>query len=204
LPNVSKAERIVCSSIRIQRCSGAGAIGTFFLEDIQITTIKISKIISGGQTGADQAALDAAAKIKIPYGGWIPKGRKTEAGRLPDRYRMCEMPTKSYALRTEQNVVCSDGTLIISHGPLSGGSKYTQAMAAKHSKPYLHINLCESGDAKAAESAKAFVKENKIKILNVAGPRASEDPRIYLAAMRLITRVLSSCGRPHLQNKRIS
>jgi hypothetical protein len=142
--------------------------------------------------------------MQIPHGGWIPKGRKTDAGRLPDRYQMWEMPTKSYASRTEQNVICSDGTLIISHGALSGGSKYTQAMAAKHSKPYLHINLCDSSDSEAAESARAFVKENKIKTLNIAGPRASEDPRIYLATMRLIIRVLSSRGHPQARSKHIS
>ncbi len=82
----------------------------------------LKKIISGGQTGADQAALDAAIKLGIPHGGWIPKGRSTENGKLPDKYKLKEMPTKSYPNRTEQNVIDSDGTLIITHGKLTGGS----------------------------------------------------------------------------------
>ena len=76
----------------------------------------IRKIISGGQTGADRAALDVAIKFNIPHGGWIPKGRKAEDGRLPDRYQLQEMPTPSYPERTEQNVIDSDGTLIFSRG----------------------------------------------------------------------------------------
>jgi predicted Rossmann-fold nucleotide-binding protein len=79
----------------------------------------ISKIISGGQTGVDQAALDVAIALGIPHGGWIPKGRKTENGALPDKYRLKEMSTSSYAKRTEQNVIDSEGTLIISLGPLT-------------------------------------------------------------------------------------
>ena len=81
----------------------------------------IRKIISGGQTGADQAALDAAIKLDIPHGGWIPKGRLTENGPLPDKYKLTEMPGSGYTLRTEQNVIDSNGTLIISHGKLSEG-----------------------------------------------------------------------------------
>jgi hypothetical protein len=85
----------------------------------------IKKIISGGQTGADQAALDAAIKWDIPHGGWVPKGRRTESGPLSNRYQLKEMPTDSYPSRTEQNVIDSDGTLIITHGELTGGSEYT-------------------------------------------------------------------------------
>ena len=78
----------------------------------------IKKIISGGQTGADQAALDVAIESGIPHGGWIPKGRKTENGRLPDKYQLKEMATSSYPKRTEQNIIDSHGTLIISNGKL--------------------------------------------------------------------------------------
>ena len=89
----------------------------------------IEKIVSGGQTGADQGALDAALELDIPHGGWIPLGRRTEAGPLPDNYRLKEMSTDSYPRRTEQNVIDSDGTLIFSHGRLAGGSGYTRKMA---------------------------------------------------------------------------
>jgi len=81
----------------------------------------LSKIISGGQTGADQAALDAAIALGILHGGWIPKGRLTEAGPLPDKYALTEMPTKDYLARTRQNVLDSDGTVIFSHGDRTGG-----------------------------------------------------------------------------------
>jgi hypothetical protein len=79
----------------------------------------VKKIISGGQTGADQAALDAAVHLGIPHGGWIPKGRRTEGGMLSDKYKLKEMTLSSYPKRTEQNVVDSDGTLVISHGNLA-------------------------------------------------------------------------------------
>ena len=95
----------------------------------------LKRIISGGQTGADQATLDAATELGIPHGGWIPKGRLMETGPLPDKYQLQEMPTKSYPKRTEQNVIDSHGTLIVSHGKLTGGSKYTQDLAIKHKLP---------------------------------------------------------------------
>ena len=84
------------------------------------------KIISGGQTGADRAALDFAIKYFIPHGGWIPKGRLTEEGRLDDKYKLKEMPTGSYPARTEKNVKDSDGTLIFSRGKPTGGTDYTR------------------------------------------------------------------------------
>ena len=86
----------------------------------------IKRIISGGQTGADRAALDVAIKLGIPHGGWIPKGRRTEDGSLPVKYQLEEMPTASYPKRTERNVLGSDGTPIISHGKLVGGSAVTR------------------------------------------------------------------------------
>ena len=89
----------------------------------------LEKIVSGGQTGADRAALDFAIKQKIPHGGWVPKGGLAEDGPLPKKYKLTEMPTDSYQERTEQNVIDSDGTVIISHGKLTGGSAYTQKMA---------------------------------------------------------------------------
>ena len=92
----------------------------------------IKKIISGGQTGADRAALDVAIKFNIPHGGWIPKGRIAEDGPLPDKYQLQEMPTSSYPKRTEQNVIDSDGTLIFSRGKPTGGTDYTRKMVLKH------------------------------------------------------------------------
>lgn len=150
----------------------------------------LKKIISGGQTGADQAALDTAIKWNIPHGGWVPRGRLTEAGRLPEKYDMKEMPTTSYPARTEQNVIDSDGTLIISHGPLTDGSKHSKEMAMKHEKPFLHINLNETDSSKAAVRVHEWIMKSEIETLNVAGPRASNDPSIYQAVMHILTMVI--------------
>jgi len=139
----------------------------------------LKKIISGGQTGADQAALDAAIKYSFPYGGWIPKGRLTENGPLPDEYKLKEMPTKNYPDRTEKNALVSDGTVIITHGKLTKGSALTKKFAEKHKHPCFHINLNETPVFRAASEINAWINENNIEILNVAGSRASKDPKIY-------------------------
>ena len=146
----------------------------------------IRKIISGGQTGADRAALDAAIQLGLPHGGWIPKGRLTENGSLPDKYQLAEMPGSSYAQRTEQNVIDSNGTLIISHGQLIEGSDYTRKMAIKHQRPWLHVDLNQTPAFKAAALIHSWIEENAIEILNVAGPRASKDNQIYRAVFKLI------------------
>ena len=139
----------------------------------------IKKIISGGQTGADQAAIDAAIKYSFPYGGLIPKGRLTEDGPLPKKYKLKEMPTSSYPKRTEQNIIDSNGTVIISHGKVTGGSKLTKKLAEKHKRPFLHIDLNKTPAFIAASEINNWVIKHGIEILNVAGPRASKDPKIY-------------------------
>jgi len=139
----------------------------------------IKKIISGGQTGADRAALDAAIELGIPHGGWIPKGRITEDGVLPDKYCLHEMSTDSYPARTEQNAIDSDGTLIVSHGELTGGSAYTRKVAMKHGKTWFHADLNRLPTFQAAMLIHDWINQNGIEILNVAGPRASEDRSIY-------------------------
>lgn len=139
----------------------------------------IKKIISGGQTGADQAALDVAIEAGIPHGGWIPKGRRTEDGPLPDKYRLHEMRTGNYEDRTEKNVLDSDGTLIFSHGPLTGGSALTRELALRHGKPSLHIDFHQMTAMQAAQRLVEWIGEKRIAVLNVAGPRASQDPQIY-------------------------
>lgn len=146
----------------------------------------IEKIISGGQTGADRAALDVAIKLGIPHGGWIPKGRITEEGPLPERYRMQEMPTESYSDRTEKNVIDSDGTLIICRGQPTGGSDYTREMALKHKKQLLHVDLNQTSSFDAASLISSWIKLYQVKILNVAGPSASKDPNVYVDVFRIL------------------
>ena len=151
----------------------------------------IKKIISGGQTGADRAALDVAIKLDIPHGGWIPKGRKTEEGVLPDKYQLKEMPTASYPKRTEQNVLDSDGTLIFSHGKLTGGSALTWKLAKKHGPPWVHADMDIFSVTEAAKIIQSWIDQNEIQVLNVAGARASKDPKIYNATFQLLKIVLN-------------
>jgi hypothetical protein len=150
----------------------------------------IQKIISGGQTGADRAALDVAIKHNIPHGGWIPKGRKAEDGILPKKYHLQEMPTGSYIARTEKNILDSDGTLIVSRGLLSGGSARTMEFAKQHKKPWVHIDLTTTTCPEAARMIQEWVGRNDIKVINVAGPRSSKDEKIYPAVLDLLEATL--------------
>lgn len=160
----------------------------------------IAKIISGGQTGVDRAALDAAIRLGIPHGGWIPKGRLTEEGPLPAAYELVETASAVYAERTEKNVIDADGTLIISRGELAGGSEVTREMAVKHERPWLHVDLERMSAFQAAIEICHWIDANRIAILNVAGPRASKDPTIYASALALIEAVynlsLAPAARP--------
>jgi hypothetical protein len=150
----------------------------------------LEKIVSGGQTGADRAALDFAIRHKIPRGGWVLKGRITEDGPLPKKYKLTEMPTDSYQARTEQNVRGADGTVIISHGKLTGGSAYTLKMAKKHDRPCLYVDLDKHDVLPAALEILNWLDEHGIKVLNVAGPRASNDPKIYKVVKEVLESLL--------------
>jgi hypothetical protein len=146
----------------------------------------IKKIVSGGQTGADRAALDVAIKFNIPHGGWIPNGRIAEDGSLSDNYHLQEMPTSSYPARTEQNVIDSDGTLIFSRGEPTGGTKYTRKMALKHKRKMLHIDLNIATSYDAASLILSWIKLHKLNTLNVAGPRTSKDGQMYGDVFRVL------------------
>lgn len=145
------------------------------------------KIISGGQTGADLAALDAAIALGMPHGGWLPRGRKTEAGPLSSRYRLQENDSPRYRDRTERNILAADATLICSHGPLSGGSALTEALAIRHDRPFLHIDFVHSPLTSATSLVQGWLDTIHPAVLNVAGPRASSDPQIYGAVFTLLT-----------------
>lgn len=138
----------------------------------------ISKIISGGQTGADRAALDWAIANDIPHGGWCPKGRLAEDGVIDAKYNLRETPETEYIQRTEWNVRDSDATVIFSISPiLTGGSLATEELATAHRKPCLHISETQSISTNA-EELQLFLVEHNVGILNVAGPRASNEPEI--------------------------
>ncbi len=129
----------------------------------------IKKIISGGQTGADRAALDFAISHDILHGGSCPKGRHAEDGPIERRYQLQETSTKSYPQRTEKNVLDSDGTVIFSLAPkLTGGSKKTADLCDKHGKPWIHL---PGREHEPASRLLAFIAENDIGTLNVVGAR---------------------------------
>ena len=150
----------------------------------------LTKIISGGQTGDDRAALDVALNLGLPHGGWVPRGRRAEDGEIPTRYQLKEMPTNSYPARTEANVVDSDGTLILTHGSLKGGSKLTREYADTFAKPYLHLDLNEILGDKALYTLVNWLTDKDIRVLNVAGTRASEDPLIYDKVFEILNNAL--------------
>ena len=138
----------------------------------------IERIVSGAQTGADRAALDLAIERGIPHGGWCPRGRKAEDGTIDPRYNLQETPSSNYVQRTEWNARDSDGTVVFSIAPiLTGGSKKTVELAQKHHKPVLHIAR-DGGPASPALVLVRFIQDNKIKVLNVAGPRASKERQV--------------------------
>jgi len=150
----------------------------------------IKKIISGAQTGADRAALDFAINNEILHGGWVPQGRKAEDGIIPEYYDVKEAPNSEYSRRTELNVIDSDGTLIFSHGDLSGGSALTEKLAQKYGKPCLHINLNQKPEFQATVDITHWISANGIEVLNVAGSRASHDPKIYTSTLSILEAVL--------------
>ena len=148
----------------------------------------ISRIVSGGQTGVDRAALDLALELGIPCGGWCPKGRKAEDGRLPPRYPLQETPSADYPQRTEWNVRDSDGTLVLAIGTPTGGTAFTIKLAAQHRKPCLVVDLLKEG--LDADKVRDWIKRGKIRVLNVAGPRESGSPGAYRRAKAFLGEVL--------------
>jgi len=149
----------------------------------------VERVVSGGQTGADRAALDFAIERGLKHGGWCPKGRRAEDGRIPSRYKLKETPTINYAQRTEWNVRDSDGTVICTlMAALTGGSKKTADLARKHGKPCLHLSA--GGTADPAKELRAFIRPNRIKVLNVAGSRASEEPGVGNFVIDVLSQVL--------------
>ncbi|HEX8266395.1 MAG TPA: putative molybdenum carrier protein [Pyrinomonadaceae bacterium] len=140
----------------------------------------VRKIISGGQTGADRAALDFALENGIETGGWIPKNRLAEDERIPENYpNLRETEIENPAERTELNVQDSDATMIFSHGDLKGGSKLTVEMCDKHAKPRLHIDFEKTDFSQAVKKAQQFIIFSNCQTLNIAGARTSEDAQIY-------------------------
>jgi len=147
----------------------------------------IELIVSGGQTGVDRGALDAALESGWPCGGWCPRGRRAEDGIISGRYPLKETDSGDYRQRTEWNVRDSDATLILHMGPLEGGTALTGKLAANYGRPCLMVEL---GGNEDMGPVLQWLEENNIRVLNVAGPRESKNPGITRIAARYVVRLL--------------
>jgi hypothetical protein len=152
------------------------------------------RVVSGGQTGVDRAALDAAIAAGIPHGGWCPRGRRAEDGVVPVRYRLREHASARYAARTAANVLDADATLVLRRGPSAGGTALTERLARRHGKPVLVVDLAGDPDV---GTVRRWLDARRVRVLNVAGPRESQRPGIGREAARFLARVLAGrvrCG----------
>ena len=148
------------------------------------------KIVSGGQTGVDRAALDAALESGVSAGGWCPEGRQAEDGPIAEKYPLQELPDGSYKERTLKNVQDSDATVIIYFESISGGTEETLSFCLNEKKPYLLIDGSGITEDSASNRIKHFIDENQISRLNVAGPRASKEKRAYEYTKQVIILML--------------
>jgi hypothetical protein len=153
----------------------------------------IERLVSGGQTGVDRAALDVALALGIPCGGWCPLGRRAEDGVIPERYPLHETPWWGYPQRTEWNVRDADATLILTRGAPDGGTALTVELAGRHHKPSLVIDLADPIDL---DAVRRWVEQHRVRVLNVAGPRESSCPGIHAEATAWLHRWLSLAAAP--------
>ncbi len=155
-------------------------------------TVPITQIVSGGQTGADRAALDVGLELGLCVGGWVPAERWAEDGAIPAHYpNLRQTETADPAERTRRNVCDSDATLVLSHGIPTAGSAFTLACAQHLGKPVLHLDLSAMPAATAARRLREWIAARRPVSLNVAGPRASQDPEIYTATRDVLRAALS-------------
>ena len=161
------------------------------------------KIISGGQTGVDRAALDVALNYGIESGGWCPAGRLDEFGKIPAQYPVSELGGAGFTERTLQNVRDSEGTVIIYPGKLSGGTEQTVSFCIEQQRPHERIDASKISAKEAARLIADFVRENKIDILNVAGPRQSEWPEGYEYASRALDLFLNSIASKSARERQV-
>ena len=151
----------------------------------------VARIVSGGQTGVDRAALDVAMELGLEAGGWCPKGRRAEDGIIPARYPLQETDSKAYRTRTRFNVRDSDATLVLMRGVPRGGTAYTVECARKLRRPFLVVDVTGAADA---EAVRAWLGETGARTLNVAGPRESGAPGIGTEAKALLRAVFGPRG----------
>lgn len=149
-------------------------------------SLLIEKLVSGGQTGVDRAALDVALKLSIPCGGWCPRGRRAEDGEIPARYPLEETRSREYRARTLKNLTESGATLVLTRGEPKGGTKLTVELAEAGGKPVLVVDL---SSPPAPRAVIRWLEAHGVRILNVAGPRESQAPGIYEEARAYLLRL---------------
>lgn len=160
----------------------------------------LEKVVSGGQTGVDRAGLDAAMDHGLAVGGWCPRGRRSEDGRIPPKYPLKETAARSYAVRTEWNVRDSDGTLIIAMDAITTGTKLTAGFARRSLKPLQIVKLRsdssenlfddENSITDQIDSVVDWIHRHRIRVLNVAGPRGSSHKHVYTESRAFVCDVL--------------
>jgi len=148
---------------------------------------RVARIVSGGQTGVDRAALEVALELQIPCGGWCPRGRRAEDGPVPDCYPLRETPSRDYPQRTAWNIRDSDATLVLTRGSLRGGSALTVRVARREARPVLVVDL---GGTPSLQPARTWLELHGVAVLNVAGPRESENPGIADQARTFLRHLL--------------
>lgn len=149
----------------------------------------VRRIVSGGQTGVDRAALDVAIAIGMEHGGWCPRGRRAEDGPIAATYNLQETDSVDYAVRTEKNVQDSDGTLILYRERLVRGTLLTYQIAKRLEKPMLRIRIDRPV---SIDRIVRWLADNSIQVLNVAGPRASSCAGIEQQAYDLLMKAFSA------------
>jgi len=161
----------------------------------------LSKIVTGGQTGVDRGALDAALEAGFPCGGWAPEGRTAEDGPIHERYPLQVLAGAGYEERTLKNVLDSDGTAILYIGTLEGGTRQTMVHCVEHGKPFELVDASRAGPRDAAAKLAAFIERHRLAVLNIAGPRASKWPEAYQYAHSTLRHLLSARGGPVIPAK---
>jgi hypothetical protein len=152
--------------------------------------MKLRKIISGGQTGVDRAALDACLKAGFPCGGWCPAGRRAEDGVIPESYPLQKMDSIYYDDRTRQNILNANATLIIYQNDLTGGTLLTYKLASALDKPVFLFKVSPFFIDESLDELIQFIRANSVEILNIAGPRASQWNKAYESALLITSRLI--------------